>query len=57
MLTESEIKAYHEDGYLKVEQLFTPEETEELGSEMIRIINEWGEERIGWPGPWRSQFG
>jgi hypothetical protein len=41
MLTGSEIKAYHEDGYLKVEQLFTPEETEELGSEMIRIINEW----------------
>ena len=56
MLTGSEIKAYHEDGYLKVEQLFTPEETEELGSEMIRIINEWGEERIGWPGPWRSQY-
>ena len=56
MLTAAEIESYHENGYLKVEQLFTPEETEELGSEMIRIINEWGEERIGWPGPWRSQY-
>ncbi len=56
MLTASEIESYHEDGYLKVEQLFTPEETEELGSEMDRIINEWGEEQIGWKGPWRSRY-
>ena len=42
MLTQEQIKAYNEHGYVKVEGLFTPEEVEELGSEMIQIIGDWG---------------
>ncbi len=56
MLTTTEIKAYHEDGFLKVNRLFTPEETEDLGTDMIRIISEWGQEALGWPGPWRTRY-
>ncbi len=56
MLTQEQIQAYQDEGYLKVEGLFSPEETEELGSEMIRIINEWGQETIGWHGPWRERY-
>ena len=54
MLTENQIESYHRDGYVKVESLFTNEEAEELGSEMIRVISEWGSESIGWHGPWRD---
>ena len=39
MLDREQIEAYHRDGYLHVKQLFTPEETEELASEMVRVIN------------------
>ena len=38
MLTENQIESYHRDGYVKVESLFTNEEAEELGSEMIKVI-------------------
>ena len=56
MLTQEQINAYNEDGYVKVEGLFTPDEVEELGSEMIQIIGDWGEETIGWRGPWREKY-
>ena len=38
MLSEQQLAEYREQGFLKVEQLFTPEETEELASEMVRVI-------------------
>ena len=56
MLTQEQIAAYHQDGYIKVEGLFTPKEVEVLGSEMVRIIGEWGQETIGWRGPWRDRY-
>ena len=56
MLTEKQVEAYKRDGHVKVEGVFTPVEVEELKSEMIRIIDEWGEETIGWHGPWRDQY-
>ena len=40
MLTEKQVEAYKQDGYLKVEGLFTPEEVKELNSEMNLIIDD-----------------
>ena len=56
MLTQEQVEFYHENGYLKVDQLFAPTETKELASEMVQIINNWGQETIGWPGPWRTRY-
>ena len=56
MLMQEQVNFYNENGYLKVDQLFTPEETKELASEMVQIINNWGQETIGWPGPWRTRY-
>ena len=56
MLTQEQVDFYNENGYLKVDQLFSPDETKELASEMVRIINNWGQETIGWPGPWRTKY-
>ena len=43
MLTQEQIKTYNEEGYVKVEGLFTPEEVEDLGSqEQIKTYNEEG---------------
>ena len=41
MLTEKQVEAYKRAGYLKVESLFTPQEVEELNSEMNLIIDDW----------------
>ena len=57
MLSATQIEAYQRDGYLKVEGLFKPQEVDELGAEMDWIIKEWwGEESIGWRGPWRDHY-
>ena len=56
MVTAEQERHYREEGYVKVEGLFSPEEVGELGSEMVRIINEWGQETIGWHGPWRERY-
>ncbi len=54
MLNEEQIAEYHNQGYLKVEQLFTPEEAGQLAAAMVRVIEQWGQETIGWVGPWRD---
>ena len=56
MVTPEQVKQYREEGYVKAEGLFSPAETQELGSELIRIISEWGQETIGWHGPWREAY-
>ena len=56
MLTADQIEHYREEGYVKVEGLYTPEEVKELGDDMNRIIETWGEEVIGWRGPWRDRY-
>ena len=56
MLTRDQIDHYHRHGFVKVEGLFSPQETEELAADMVRIIEEWGQETIGWKGPWRDRY-
>ena len=56
MLSKAQIEGYHEQGYLKVERLFSLVEAEELASEMVRVIEQWGQETIGWVGPWRDRY-
>jgi phytanoyl-CoA hydroxylase len=57
MLNTTQIDAYKHDGYLKVAGLFSPQEVEALEAEMNWIIKEWwGEESIGWRGPWRDHY-
>ena len=56
MLTQDQIDAYHHDGFVKVEGLFSAAESADLAADMVRIIEEWGEETIGWKGPWRDRY-
>jgi phytanoyl-CoA hydroxylase len=57
MLTQSQIDTYHHDGYLKVEKLLSSAEVDELNQEMRWLIDEWwGEDSIGWRGPWRKAY-
>ena len=56
MLTQDQIDAYHRDGYVKVKGLFTADQSAGLAADMVRIIEEWGEQTIGWKGPWRDRY-
>ena len=56
MLTREQIETYDREGYVKVEGVFTEAETQELASEMTRVIEAWGQETVGWRGPWRDRY-
>ena len=56
MLTQDQIEAYNRDGYVRVKGLFSATESAELAADMVRIIEEWGEQTIGWKGPWRDRY-
>ena len=56
MLTQQQINFYHEHGYLRIPQVFTPEETQELSDEMDRLVEDWAFTSPGWSGPWRQAY-
>lgn len=56
MLTQDQIDFYNENGYLRIPQLFTPEEINELSDEMDRLVEEWAFTSPGWSGPWRQAY-
>jgi len=57
MLSDDQASDYHRDGYVKVIGLFSDSKIQELNREMEWIIeNWWGEDSIGWRGPWRKTY-
>ncbi|MCY3901539.1 MAG: phytanoyl-CoA dioxygenase family protein [Caldilineaceae bacterium] len=56
MLTQEQISSYHENGYLRIPEVFTPEETRELSDEMDRLVEDWAFTSPGWTGPWRLAY-
>lgn len=56
MLTKEQIEFYHENGYLHIPQVFTPEETDELADALDRLVDDWAFTSPGWSGPWRQAY-
>ena len=56
MLTQQQVDFYHEHGFLRIPELFTPEETQELSKEMDRLVEDWAFTSPGWSGPWRLAY-
>ena len=56
MLTQQQVDFYHEHGYLRIPEVYTPEETTELSKEMDRLVEDWAFTSPGWNGPWRLAY-
>ena len=56
MINNNQVKFFWEHGYLRIPQVFTPEETDELAGELDWLIDEWANVTPGWPGPWRRKY-
>ena len=54
MLSKEQIDFYHENGYLHIPNVFTPEEVEALRADLDWMINDWADKFPGWSGPWRK---
>ena len=55
-LSRQEIDFYHENGFLRLEGVFSPEEVEELSRELDHVIENFATRGKGWSGPWRQQI-
>jgi hypothetical protein len=56
VLTADQIAFYHEHGYLRIEQMFSAAQTDELADELDWVIATWAVEDQGWTGPWRQKY-
>ena len=56
MINNDQVKFFWEHGYLHIPQVFTPEETDELTSELDWLIDKWANITPGWSGPWRRKY-
>jgi len=56
VIPEQDARAsYERNGYLHVQGVFTPTETDELAGHLDRLIQEWSFE-AAWTGPWREAY-
>jgi ectoine hydroxylase-related dioxygenase (phytanoyl-CoA dioxygenase family) len=56
MLTTQQIEFYETNGYLRIPQMFTPAETDELSEHLNWLIDDWAVKDMGWTGPWRKKY-
>ena len=54
VLTEEQLDFWNENGFLRLEKVFTPAEVQRQSEELERLMQEWGRMGQGWRGPWRK---
>lgn len=55
-LTEEQVAFYHEHGYLRIPNVFTPEEMNALDRDLMYLIETYATDGAGWTGPWRKVY-
>jgi phytanoyl-CoA hydroxylase len=56
MLTAEQIAFYHENGYIRLEGVFDPEELRSLSDELDYVIQNFANWGAAWRGPWREKY-
>jgi phytanoyl-CoA hydroxylase len=56
MLTRDQVDFYEEHGYLRIPQVFTPDEIDAMDVELEELIQNWATKEAGWTGPWRNVY-
>jgi phytanoyl-CoA hydroxylase len=55
-LSSEQNEFFEENGYLRVERVFSPDEVATLSDELEYIMQVWTKPGRGWEGPWRQQY-
>lgn len=56
MLSETQKDFYEENGFLRIPQVFSPAEMDELEDHLDALMDEWAWTEMGWTGPWRQVY-
>src|SRR5437667_11565101 len=55
-LSAEQVEFYREHGYLRIAQMFSADETDELSEQLDWLIETWAIKDQGWTGPWRRKY-
>ena len=55
-LSRADVEFYHENGFLRIEEVFTPAESHAQADDLDRLAREWATVDKRWSGPWRKVY-
>jgi ectoine hydroxylase-related dioxygenase (phytanoyl-CoA dioxygenase family) len=55
-IDDAALSTFREQGFLRLESVFEPDEVAVLSDELDRLIDEWAHESMGWSGDWREEY-
>ena len=56
VLSGEQIAFFRENGYIKLEQMYSPDEVEDMGNELDYIMETFASWDAAWKGPWRKDY-
>jgi len=56
MLSQEQIDFFHENGFLRIPQVYSEDEINEMSDSLDRLIDDWALTSPGWSGPWRDVY-
>jgi phytanoyl-CoA hydroxylase len=56
VLSPEQVAFYHEQGYLRIPQVFSPDQMDELSEQLDWLMGTWAVKDQGWTGPWRRKY-
>ena len=56
MLNQEQIDFFHENGFLRIPQVYNEAEIADLSDSLDRLIEDWAITSAGWSGPWRDVY-
>jgi len=56
MLTREQIQSYHENGFIRLEQVYDPLELRQMSEELDYVIQNFANWGAAWRGPWREKY-
>lgn len=56
MLTPEQVESFNENGFLRIPQVYSPDEIATMSDELDRLIQDWATTNMGWTGPWRQVY-
>src|SRR5215213_8159076 len=56
VLSPEDVAFYRENGFLRIPQMFTGDEIEEMSDHLDWVIETWAIKDVGWSGPWWKYY-
>lgn len=56
MLSQEQIQFFDENGFLRIPQVFTAAEMDDLEGDLDYLMDHWARTEMGWSGPWRNVY-